>query len=109
MYQSGELDQEIDLFKWSYTDDGQGGKNKKLSVIELGVYAKQRSMTGKEAERYDKLNAHGTDVFVIRYRDDLNESDLIEWYGVKYNIRYIKKMGGRHSFLEIFAEYGWPN
>ncbi len=109
MYQAGELDQEINIYRWVYASDGQGGKEKQLSTIEECESAKQRPMTGNESDRYDKLNAQGTTVFVIRNRDDLNEADLIEWEGEKYNIRYIKNKGLRNSFLEIFCEFGWPN
>lgn len=109
MYQAGELDQEINLYRWVYADDGQGGKEKQLSIIDECEPAKQRPLSGAEADRYDKLNAQGVTVFIIRNRDDLKESDLIEWCDKKFNIRYIKDRGLRNSFLEIHCEYGWPN
>jgi len=109
MYQAGELDQIINISRWLYTDDGQGGQEKQLSVICYDLYAKQRPMTGNESDRYDKLNAVGMSVFVIRYDDDIKENDLIEWNGKKFNIRYLKDYGSRSLYLEIFAEFGWPN
>ena len=108
MYQPGELDQTINLYRWVYSDDCQGGRDKIQEALFLGLPAKQRPMTGNESDKYDKLNANGTDVFVIRYTNELNESDLIEWNGEKFNIRYLKNHGNHSMYLEIFAEYGWP-
>jgi len=109
MYQSGELDQIINISRWLYTSDNQGGQEKQLSVICEDLHAKQRPMTGNESDRYDKLNAVGASVFVIRYGEDVKENDLIEWNGKKFNVRYLKDYGGRATYLEIFAEFGWPN
>ena len=109
MYSPGELDQYINITRIEYSSDGQGGQNKNIVSMGYDVHAKSRPMSGGEVDRYDKMNAIKMNVFVIRYRDDLKESDLIEWNNKEYNIRYLKDKGNRSLYLEIFAEAGEPN
>tara|TARA_R110002020_G_scaffold475207_1_gene709082 strand:+ start:6062 stop:6394 length:333 start_codon:yes stop_codon:yes gene_type:complete len=107
-YSPGELDQYISIERLEYSSDGQGGQNSEVVSMGYDINCKSRPMTGNESERYDKMNPTKINVFVIRYRDDLKETDTILWYGTKYNIRYIKDFGERSLYLEIFAEAGEP-
>ena len=83
-----------------------GGQNISTIVIEGDVWAKVRPLSGKEMERYDKLNAEELALFVTRYRDDINEADTIEWSGVSFNIRRIPKTSSRYLYTEFIAERG---
>ena len=105
-YRSGELDQLIDIKRITRVDDGYGGDSSVPMNIAADVWCHVRPMSGIEAKKFDKLNAQFTNLFVIRWRDDLKENDTIVWDGDDYNIRSIPKAGSRHSFMEIFAERG---
>jgi SPP1 family predicted phage head-tail adaptor len=106
VYRPGELDQRIDLYSEILTDDGFGGKELSLRYIDTEVYSKVRPLSGKEVERFDKLNAESLSLFVIRYRDDIQANDRIKYEDEEYNIRYIPPRGGRAMYLEMYAERG---
>lgn len=105
-YRSGELDQLITIIRDAETDDGMGGKNISPQNVVEDLYAHVRPLSGSETKKFDKLNAAMTNLFVVRYRDDVLESDRILWCGDEYNIRSIPKKGIRALYLEIFAERG---
>ena len=105
-YRPGELDQRIDIKREILTDDGLGGQDMRLENIATCISAHSRNLSGKESERYDKLNATSLNMFVVRYRNDLREDDRIEWGGNSYNIRHIPSNGGRKLYTEIIAETG---
>jgi SPP1 family predicted phage head-tail adaptor len=106
MYRPGELDQLITVQRETLTDDGMGGQEIALTNVATDIWAKARPLSGKEYDRHDKLNASAMYLFVIRARDDLNESDRIIWNGNTYNIRSILPRGSRSLYLEIDAERG---
>lgn len=105
-YRSGELDQLIDIKRITRTDDGYGGDSSAPTSVVSNLYAHVRPINGREAKQYDKLNAQFTNLFVIRWRDDILENDTIVWDGDDYNIKSIVKAGVRKLFLEIYAERG---
>jgi len=105
-YRPGELDQRIDIKREVLADDVMGGQTERLENIATCLSAKSRNLSGKESERYDKLNATSLNLFVVRYRDDLREDDRILWMGEEYNIRHIPNNGGRKLYTEIIAESG---
>jgi len=106
VYRAGELDEKIDLYAEVLTDDGFGGKDLTIRFIDSDVFCKVRALSGKEVERFDKLNAEALSLFVIRYRDDIKENDRIKFDDDEYNIRYIPKRTRRSMFLEMYAERG---
>jgi SPP1 family predicted phage head-tail adaptor len=105
-YRSGELDQFIDIKRATRVSDGYGGDSSTTIAIVSDLYTHVRPINGREAKQYDKLNAQFTNLFVIRWRDDVLENDTIVWDGDDYNIKSIVKAGGRKLFLEIYAERG---
>lgn len=105
-YRSGELDQLIDIIRNDETEDGVGGVDITPVILVDDLYAHVRPISGSEVNRFDKLNAIMTNLFVVRYRDDILETDLILWEGDQYNIRSIPKKGIRAQYLEIYAERG---
>jgi len=105
-YRSGELDQLIDIKRKTRSDDGFGGDSSHPVVVIDDLYAHVRPINGREAKQYDKLNAQFTNLFVIRWRDDIYEDDTIVWESVEYNIKSIPGAGSRKLYLEIYAERG---
>ena len=105
-YRPGELDQRIIIRREVLTDNGMGGQDIDLKIIANCISSHVRQLSAKESERFDKLNATGINLFVVRYRNDVREDDRIEWGGEEYNIRSVTKNGGRKLYTEIFAERG---
>jgi SPP1 family predicted phage head-tail adaptor len=103
-YKAGELDQRVKFLRESKVDDGMGGSVTTLTTV-AEAWAKVRPMSGTEREHSDRLNAQANYLIVIRYRDDITESDVVEWKGTRFNIRF-NKDEARSTFLAIEAERG---
>lgn len=103
-YSAGELDQRVKFLRETKTDDDMGGSLVTWPEI-AEVWAKVRPMSGAEREHSDRLNAEANYLIVIRYRSDITESDVAEWKGVRFNIRFSKDRP-RSTFLEIEAQRG---
>ena len=105
-YQLGELDQAIDIYRWTQTPDGQGGFTKS-GVLQHGLMAHVRHKGGGEQFKFEKVEAIAITTFVIHNLGlDIREDDYILWDSVQYNIRSMVKTGDRDIFLEIDAERG---
>lgn len=103
-YSAGELDQRVAFLRESKTDDGMGGSLVAWTTVAT-VWAKVRPMSGTEREHSDRLNAQANYLIIIRYRDDITESDVAEWKGTRFNIRFSKDEA-RSTFLAMEAERG---
>lgn len=106
MFRPGELDQKCDFLREVRTSDGMGGVELSTENIQQNVWTKVRPLSGKESERFDKLNAEELTLFVTRYRTDIEEDDRIVWEGVGYNIRHIPRKSTRSMYSEFYAERG---
>jgi SPP1 family predicted phage head-tail adaptor len=105
MYHPGEMNERIQIIRETRASDGAGGQTLSLTTL-ASVWAHVRPRSGREMERFDRVNASAMYLFVIRYRTDVEESDRILWKGEYYNIRYIAQGTGRALYLEIDAERG---
>jgi SPP1 family predicted phage head-tail adaptor len=105
MYHPGEMNERVQIIRETRTSDGAGGQTLSLTTL-ASVWAHVRPRSGREMERFDRVNASAMYLFVIRYRTDVEESDRIMWKGEFYNIRYIAQGTGRALYLEIDAERG---
>jgi SPP1 family predicted phage head-tail adaptor len=103
-YRASELDQRVTFLRETKVDDGMGGSTITWATIDT-VWAKVRPMSGTEREHSDRLNAQANYLIVIRYRSDITESDVAEWKGTRFNIRFSKDEA-RSTFLPIEAERG---
>lgn len=106
MYDPGQLDQLIDIQRETLLDDGMGGQIVTYETIATDVWAHVRPVSGRELERYERVQVIQMVRFVVRFRNDIKHDDRIIWQGDVFNIRYIPPATGRESFLEIDAERG---
>lgn len=104
-YRPDELDQRVEFKSPSFVDDEGGGRTKTF-VSNFSCWAKVKSKSGREYNDNDQIEAEGMYTFVIRWRDDFDETNQIFWNDQAYNIRFSSKMGGRKLYLEITAERG---
>jgi len=106
-YEIGELDQRVELQKFTRSPDGQGGFTETWTT-EATVWAHVRPQTGREREFADRQTAEAGYLVVIRYRDDVDETWRFKWLntGRLMNIRYVQQRGGRELYLPIEAERG---
>lgn len=106
MYRPGELDQKICFKRPCRQSDGTGGYTVEYDDIDSHVWAKVRPLSGKEVDRFDKLNAEELTLFVTRSRKDVNEGDVIVYGGIEFNIRRIPLRDSRYMYTEFYAERG---
>lgn len=101
----GELDQRIQLQSVTKVRDGGGGFTETWATYAT-VWAKIRTMTGREREAAQRIEAHANYLLVIRYRSDVKTTHRIQWRGRVFNIRFPKTAGPRTSWLEMECELG---
>ncbi|NIQ01588.1 MAG: head-tail adaptor protein [Nitrospinaceae bacterium] len=105
-FRIGELDQEIQIYRWVRTPDGQGGFTRS-ATLQHTLMAKLMSKGGGENFRFEKVEAVATFTFVIRNLGlDIREDDYILFNGEQYNIRNILNKNTRDLYLQIEAERG---
>ena len=106
-YRVGELDQRIAFQEMTKTPDGLGGNTVVWSTITNGdAWAHVRPASGREVTEFDRVNAEAKYLFVVRNRQDIQDSYRILWDGEPFNIRLRKQPKTRTLYLEIDGERG---
>lgn len=105
---AGGMDQRITLQRGTETGDGAGGVTKAWADLASNpaVWAKVYAKAGQESLQEGRVNASFVVLFTIYNRVDLSEKDRIIWQGEPYNIRNLRREGGRALRLVIEAERG---
>lgn len=106
MSRPGMLDQKISFWREVEVSDGQGGVAINDQLIVGDVWCSVRPASGKESERFDKLNAEELCVFETRKRSGINPKDKINYLGEWYNIRWIPRASSREMYDKFYAERG---
>lgn len=101
---AASLDQRITFLREVTTPDGMGGSESTWTTIAT-VWAEIRPMSGREREQAQRLNAQANYVITIRNRSDIDETDIAEYKGERYNIRFARTEA-RSRWLRIEAERG---
>jgi SPP1 family predicted phage head-tail adaptor len=106
--QPGKLDQRITLQAKSTASDGGGGRIETWANFASvpSVWAHVRPMSARETMADERMTATAETMFTIRYRSDVNETHRLLWQSEEYNIRSVRRRGGRELYLEIVAERG---
>lgn len=104
----GKLDQQITFQRSVDTADGAGGVTRAWANLatDATVWAKVTARAGRESLDEGRMTASFVKLFTVHNRDDLTELDRIIWNGENYNIRGIRREGGRNLLLVIEAERG---
>lgn len=106
-YRAGELDQRITFQELIKTPDGLGGNTHTWSTVQgSDTWALVRSKNGREVTEFDRVNAEAGYLFVIRNRQDIQDSYRIMWDCEPFNIRVRRQPKKRALYLEIDAERG---
>lgn len=104
----GKMDQRITLQRATEAPDGVGGTVRSWSNLRTDPcpWAAVMAKAGRESMMEGRMTATYIVLFTIYNRDDLSEVDRILWNGEAYNIRNIRREGGRKLHLVIEAERG---
>lgn len=102
------MDQRITLQSQTRTADGHGGFVTGFADYSTNpnVWAHVRAKAGREATAEGRMTASFTVLFTIYNRSDIDPRDRILWNGEAYNIRGLRREGGRRLMLVIEAERG---
>lgn len=104
-FRPGELDQYVTVQNKTETTDDIGGSSF-VWADKFDIWAHVRSLSGREVEDFDRLNANARYLFVVRWPVDILPDDAFLWEGDRYNIRVIKKPKGRDLYCQVEAERG---
>lgn len=104
----GGMDQRITLQRYTEAADGIGGVTRAWANLAATptVWAAVKAKAGREGMDEGRVNATYVVLFTIYNRTDLSELDRILWNGEAYNIRNLRREGGRKLRLVIEAERG---
>jgi SPP1 family predicted phage head-tail adaptor len=104
----GDMDQRITLQRLVKSPDGAGGYTESWASLPRAPcpWAKVTAKSGRESMVEGRIAAQFTVTFEIYNRDDVIDTDRIMWQGAPYNIRGIRREGGRKLRLVIEAERG---
>lgn len=104
----GRMDQRIAFQRQVDAPDGVGGVTRSWTDLVVGasVWASVIAKAGREGLVEGRTNATFVVLFTVHNRDDLSELDRIIWNGEAYNIRNLRREGGRKLRLVIEAERG---
>jgi len=102
------MDQLITLQAYSVASDGGGGSARTWAdfATDAAVWASVVAKAGRESLQEGRVNASNIVLFTIYNRTDVSEVDRIIWNGEAYNIRNVRREGGRQLRLVIEAERG---
>lgn len=103
-FSAGELDQRVTLQHEVFVEDGMGGGTHTWETFAV-VWSKIRPMTGAERQDADRVESSANYAAVIRYRDDVDEGDILLWKGEPFNIRFVREVP-RDRFLMLEIERG---
>jgi SPP1 family predicted phage head-tail adaptor len=100
--EAGKLDRRIRIDERTVVQDGIGGETETW-VERATVWAEKRDLSGRELILAQQEAATATTRFVIRFRDDVAQTDRIVYDGVNHDIQHIAEIG-RGEGLEILAK-----
>lgn len=104
-WRPGELDQRVKILRRNPTPDDMGGNTVTFDEINE-VWAKVMPKGGRERTDQQRVNADAGYLFVVRNGLDIIDSDLIEWDGDTYDVRFRGKPSTRDLYLEIDGQRG---
>lgn len=100
--QAGKLDRQIQLLRYAEESDTFGGKTETYTCFAV-VWADVIDLRGTQFFSAQQSNSGITTKFRIRYRDDLEARDRIEFKGLQYDIIGVPIEFGRNETLEIMG------
>ena len=107
MKQPGALTERVTFHYSESTFDPGTGQTTETWFTRADVRADVEFKSGQERALIGSINVPFRDYdIVIRFRDDIKETDTIVWDGEPLAIRSIAKMSNRQRYLLIEAELG---
>lgn len=107
MTRSAELSERISIERATTTSDGAGGQDVTWAAVYAdGVWAKVRSVRGREETRLGRVSTVETYLITVRGRVDVTTLDRVVWRGTTLNVRDVADRDGAGDFLTLECEAG---
>jgi len=104
---AGHMDQRITIERRTEVADGVGGVTLTWASLANGVvWAAVKAKAGRESLTEGRMNAVFVVEFTIYNRSDIDELCRVQWRGDVYNIRNVRREGGRKLRVVLDAERG---
>jgi SPP1 family predicted phage head-tail adaptor len=97
---AGSLDRRVELQHRVLGARTARGSQVETYETYATVWARKQDLTGREYFAAQGMNAEGSTKFVIRFREDVLETDRVLFNGRSYNVRNIAELGRREG-LEL--------
>ena len=99
---AGDLRQRVTLYRKSRTPDGRGGFDETWSEYAT---VRARVDTPSASERFFAQGQEDavTHRFILRYRTDIESTDILVWRGEVYTIRRPIDIEGKRRWLQLDA------
>lgn len=104
-YNAGQLREPVEFQKLIDFDVGGGATEQKF-VEKFRARGHVKPLSGGERLYAERLDAQTRNRLVIRYREDVTESDRVVIRGRAYQIRFIANVEFRNRWLEIDLDGG---
>lgn len=102
---AGEFNRRVTLGVMSDGIDPETGRDTgSVFKPSVTVWARIRYVRGKEYFRAAAVHAERTVTFTIRYRPDVTTKTVIEYDGVRYDVRAINDQAEKHEILILQCE-----
>jgi SPP1 family predicted phage head-tail adaptor len=103
----GEMTERILIERAATSDDGHGGQDVTWSAVyPQGIWAKVRSVRGREQELHGRVASVETFVITVRFGVDVDELDRIVWRGKTMNVRSAADREGTREWWTLECEAG---
>lgn len=100
---AGDLNQRIAILAIARVPDGGGGYEETL-VPAARVWAKVIPLSGAELIAAQQAESRIAYQIVVRWRDDLDAAQVIEWRGKRLNILAVQDGGPQSGYVTLAAE-----
>ena len=99
----GLLDQRILVRRWQDVAD-LGVSIEQTFAADIVLYANKRSASGSVFYGTQQVDNKVTDIFTVRYRQDITAEHVIELLGVRYRVKRAYPYRDRKNFTVIETE-----
>ena len=102
-HRTGAMRQYADIERYETTDDGMGGTTQTWTTHIAGHPMDIRPLRGEKRLEFAKLDSTVTHEIVMRYRDDINTQDRINYKGRSFTLKYKLDEGEESALLKFGA------
>lgn len=102
-HRTGALRQIVDVERYTTTSDGMGGTTQEWPTHVSDLPVDIKPLSGAKRLEFAKLDSTITHEIIMRYRDDINTQDRINYKGRSFTLKYKLDEGEESALLKFGA------